>query len=66
IPTQIVWGEEDAFLDKRMASLSLEYCRNGRLTMLPGVTHWVQHEAANQVNALLIEHFAVEGVLEEI
>ena len=56
-PVHIIWGEEDAFLDKRMASLSLEYCRNGQLTMLPGITHWVQHEAAPQVNDLLIRHF---------
>lgn len=57
VPTLIIWGEEDAFLDKRMADHSIELCQQGELVKLPGITHWVQHEAPERVHRLLIEHF---------
>lgn len=57
VPTLIIWGEEDAFLDKRMADHSIELCQQGELVKLPGITHWVPHEAPERVNRLLIEHF---------
>lgn len=57
VPTLMIWGEEDAFLDKRMAESSIGLCPRGELVKLPGVTHWVQHEAAEKVNRLLISHF---------
>lgn len=57
VPTLMIWGEEDAFLDRRMAEPSIRRCEEGRLVKLPGITHWVQHEAAEKVNRLLIEHF---------
>lgn len=57
VPTLVIWGEQDAFLDRRMAESSLALCREGELVRLPGITHWVQHEAAEQANRLLIRHF---------
>lgn len=57
VRTLMIWGEEDPVLDRRMAGASIELCEEGRLVSLPGVTHWVQNEAAEQVNRLLIEHF---------
>lgn len=57
VPTLMIWGEEDAFLDKRMANQSIELCKNGQLVKLPSVTHWLQHESAGEVSRLLIEHF---------
>ncbi|MGF1471073.1 MAG: alpha/beta fold hydrolase [Rubrobacteraceae bacterium] len=57
VPTLMIWGEEDAFLDRRMAEPSIEFCEEGRLVKLPGISHWVQHEAAGRVNRLLVEHF---------
>ena len=61
VPTLMIWGEDDAVLDKRMADASVELCEDGRLVKLPGITHWVQHEAAGEVNRLLIDHFQVAG-----
>lgn len=58
VPTLMIWGEEDTFLDQRMAEPSIELCEEGRLVKLPGISHWVQHEAADQVNRLLIGHFS--------
>ena len=53
-PTLIVWGDADAALDARLAERSVELCADGRLVRLPGVSHWVQHEAADRVNAELL------------
>jgi pimeloyl-ACP methyl ester carboxylesterase len=57
VPTLIIWGTADAFLGEELAPMSLEVCTDGRLERLEGVSHWVQHEAPERVNALLIEHF---------
>jgi pimeloyl-ACP methyl ester carboxylesterase len=59
VPTQIIWGARDAFLGAEMADKSLVWCDNGRLTLIPDATHWVQHEKAEQVNALIVQ-FAAE------
>lgn len=55
-PTLILWGEDDVALDLRMAAASLELCRRGRLVTFPGVSHWVQHEAAGAVTRHLLAH----------
>jgi pimeloyl-ACP methyl ester carboxylesterase len=55
IPVHIIWGERDAFLRRELAQESLAFCDDGQLTYLPA-THWVQHEAATEVNNLLC-HF---------
>lgn len=55
VPALIIWGEKDLFLHPQMARDSLNYCDNARLEMLPHASHWVQHEAAEDVNQLLLE-----------
>jgi pimeloyl-ACP methyl ester carboxylesterase len=53
IPTLLLWGEEDRALgiettygtERHVADLTLRY--------LPGVSHWVQQEAPEAVNAML-------------
>ena len=55
VPTLIAWGADDAFLDVRLATRSAAYCADVRLHVLDGVSHWVQHEAAETVNALLLD-----------
>ena len=56
-PTLIIWGERDRFLGREMVAPSLEYCEQGRVEMIPEATHWVQHEAPERVNRLLLEFF---------
>ncbi len=58
-PTLILWGERDVALSLELARRSLEYVANGRLVQFPEATHWVQHDAANEVSKLLLEHFRV-------
>jgi pimeloyl-ACP methyl ester carboxylesterase len=54
VPTLILWGERDRFLSRRLAQPSLALCDAGELVFLDA-THWVQHEEAERVNALMLE-----------
>jgi pimeloyl-ACP methyl ester carboxylesterase len=55
MPVRILWGQEDSFLIPENAELSLKFCPHGELIRLPGVSHWLQHEAADAVNRYLLE-----------
>jgi hypothetical protein len=35
-PTRILWGVPDAFMESRLAELSLKYCTDATLTRIPG------------------------------
>ncbi len=56
-PTLIIWGEDDVFLLPEMAQESLEYCDNGQCLLLPGASHWIQHEEPERVSSEMILHF---------
>ena len=53
IPTLIVWGEEDTALGVELLDGTDEYVSDLTIKRLPGVSHWVQQEAPDQVNAIL-------------
>jgi epoxide hydrolase 4 len=53
IRTLMIWGEEDAALNIKCTEGTEEWVPNFTLHRLPGVSHWVQQEAPDQVNALL-------------
>lgn len=55
VPTMIMWGMKDVALSHRMARPSMDYCDDGKLVFFEDATHWVQHDAADEVNKLLIE-----------
>lgn len=57
VPTTIIWGEKDVALRSVMAEESAALCDQGELIRLPGVSHWVQHEAAERVNEILLARF---------
>lgn len=57
-PTLIVWGEEDAALGVELLDGTDQHVRNLTIRRLPGVSHWVQQEAPDQVNAILREWLA--------
>ena len=59
-PTAVIWGEEDVALEADMAPESLAYCEDGRLERFPGASHWVPHDRAEAVTALLVEHLSAE------
>jgi pimeloyl-ACP methyl ester carboxylesterase len=55
VPTLMMWGMKDAALTHRMARPSLDHVEDGKLIFFPEATHWVQHEAAEEVNHYLID-----------
>jgi pimeloyl-ACP methyl ester carboxylesterase len=54
-PTLIVWGEQDAALGVELLDGTDQMVRDLTIRRLPGVSHWVQQEAPDQVNAILRE-----------
>ena len=52
-PTLVVWGEDDIALPKASTTRTGEFVRNLTLRVLPGVSHWVQQDAPELVNAML-------------
>ncbi|MEO1167760.1 MAG: alpha/beta fold hydrolase [Pseudomonadota bacterium] len=53
IPTLMIWGEEDVALNIRCTEGTEKWVPNLELHRLPGVSHWVQQEAPERVNAIL-------------
>jgi pimeloyl-ACP methyl ester carboxylesterase len=59
-PLLMLWGTHDTALGRELAPLSIELCDRGRLHYLEGASHWVQHEAPEEVNRLLLEHLQAQ------
>jgi pimeloyl-ACP methyl ester carboxylesterase len=53
--TLVIWGERDSYLGAELAEPPRELVPNVRMEWIPEATHWVQHEAAERVNELLID-----------
>lgn len=60
VPTLMVWGEEDLAIDIRCTDGTGQWVPKLELHRLPGVSHWVQQDAPEKVNAIL------EAWLEEL
>lgn len=52
-PTLLLWGEEDSALGKETTYGTERFVPNLTLRYLPRVSHWVQQEAPETVNAML-------------
>ncbi len=52
-PTLMIWGEEDKALGIWCSQGTEQWVPNLTIHRLPGVSHWVQQEAPERVNALL-------------
>ena len=55
VPVRVIWGDRDAFLEPGLAEAGLALCEQGEAVHLPAASHWVQHEAAEEVNRLLLD-----------
>lgn len=62
IPTHIMWGSKDKYLEVDLAELSAEQCTRGRLTIFKDTSHWVMHERSREVSALLMKHFSASEI----
>jgi pimeloyl-ACP methyl ester carboxylesterase len=56
VPTRVIWGAKDVALIRQMARPSADRCDDADLFMIDAATHWVQHDAPDRVNDLLIGH----------
>ena len=61
VPTLMMWGMKDFALSHRMARPSMDYCEEGNLILFPDATHWVQLDAAEEVN-----HYVIDFLLNKI
>jgi epoxide hydrolase 4 len=52
-PTLMIWGEVDAALGKELSYGTEKYVGDLTLRYLPNVSHWVQQEAPETVNAMI-------------
>ena len=48
VPTLLIWGKRDQFLDVQLSTQSIALCEQGQLVYLDA-THWVHHEQHAQV-----------------
>lgn len=51
----VIWGDKDRYLGKEMAEPPPKLVPNARVVHLPNATHWVQNDATDEVNRLLID-----------
>ncbi len=59
MPTMYVWSDRDVALGREGAELTEQFVEGPyRFEVLEGISHWVPEEAAEQLAALLREHFA--------
>ena len=65
VPTLMMWGMKDFALSHRMARPSMDYVDEGNLILFPEATHWVQRDAADEVNHYLID-FLLDKVSKQV
>jgi pimeloyl-ACP methyl ester carboxylesterase len=55
--TLVIWGMRDRHLGSELAEPAPEWVPNVRVERIPEATHWVQHDAPERVNELLLSFF---------
>lgn len=58
VPTLMVWGEADVAIDIACTHGTDAYVDDLSLHILPGISHWVQQDAPERVNAILRDWLA--------
>ena len=49
----MIWGEEDVALSKETTYGTEQYVTSFEIRYLPKVSHWVQQESPEEVNAMM-------------
>ena len=57
----MIWGERDRYLGRELAAPDPEWVPNARVERLPAASHWVQADAPDAVNRLLVEFLTAEN-----
>ena len=61
----MIWGENDVALSKATTYDTHRYVSDLTLRYLPGISHWVQQDASETVNAMMKSFLLREYVPEE-
>lgn len=59
VPTLIIWGTEDTFLEKELAKLSALECEDVQLKYIDGAGHFVQQQEPVYMNKLIWEYLSI-------
>jgi pimeloyl-ACP methyl ester carboxylesterase len=54
-PTLVIWGEQDRYIDNRLLDGLDAWVSDLRIERLPDASHWVQNDAPERVNRLLVD-----------
>jgi pimeloyl-ACP methyl ester carboxylesterase len=55
VPVLLLWGERDAYLNPRLTEGLNAWVPNLRVMRFPDVSHWIQNDAPERVNRLMID-----------
>ena len=58
--TLVIWGERDSYLGSELAEPEAKWVPNVRMERLPDSAHWVQLDAPERVNELLVDFLLVD------
>lgn len=61
-PTLLLWGEDDAFLDRALTEGNDAHVQEIEVQTLPGVSHWVQEDASDEVNRRIAAWASSKGL----
>ena len=54
-PTLVIWGEQDRYLGRELAQPDRAWVPNVRVERIAEASHWVQADAPERVNQLMVE-----------
>jgi epoxide hydrolase 4 len=55
VPVLLLWGERDSYLNPRLTEGLNAWVPNLRVVRFPDVSHWIQNDAPERVNRLMID-----------
>lgn len=62
--TLVLWGERDRYLSSKLLNGLEKWVPDVRIERFPDASHWLQHDAAREVNAHLIEFFSKSPIAD--
>jgi epoxide hydrolase 4 len=55
IPTLVIWGDQDRYLGRALAEPDRGWVPDVRVERIPEASHWVQADAPERVNRLIVD-----------